>query len=235
MQIKGRGSGFKDQHTGQEHDEPMYLHVAGPDAEMVKTAKELCIDLLANVKEEYERFKERGPQNRGNYGGDRNDRGDRGGYGDRGGRQDSYGGYNNGGHQNHNQVGYGGAQSPVEGQAGTPQDYAAQYAQYYGTTGAATAAGGAADPYAAYGGYEAYMQMYYQYYQQQQATSQSPSNAGASGAVPPPPPPPANDVPPPPPPSNNAPPPPPPGAGTYNAVSDNCPRNRCSCETIVAF
>ena len=27
VQIKGLGSGFVDQETGQEHDEPMYIHV----------------------------------------------------------------------------------------------------------------------------------------------------------------------------------------------------------------
>lgn len=28
VQIKGRGSGFTEYHTGKESDEPMYLHVA---------------------------------------------------------------------------------------------------------------------------------------------------------------------------------------------------------------
>ena len=28
VQIKGRGSGFMEQSTGQESDDPMYLHVA---------------------------------------------------------------------------------------------------------------------------------------------------------------------------------------------------------------
>ncbi|KAF2665651.1 hypothetical protein BT63DRAFT_71084 [Microthyrium microscopicum] len=206
VQIKGRGSGFKDQATQQEHDEPMYLHVAGPDADMVKRAKELCIDLLENVKTEYEKFKERGPQNRGNFNGDRYD-------GRNSNRQDSYGGggggggdrggYNNGGGY---QGGYGGAQSPstpAGGDATGAQsptaagDYAAQYAQYYG-------ANGQADPYAAYGGYQNYVAMYYQYYQQQA-------------------PPPPSEAPPPPPPGGSAPPPPPPGAppgtsGGYSAV-----------------
>merc|ERR1711939_703471 len=31
VQIKGRGSGFMEHGTGAESDEPMYLHVAGPD------------------------------------------------------------------------------------------------------------------------------------------------------------------------------------------------------------
>jgi hypothetical protein len=167
----------------------MYLHVAGPDPDMVRKAKELCIDLLDNVKQEYEKFKERGAQNRGNYG-DRNDRGG------------GYGGYNS------NQY-HGGAQSPTSQGAeasGTPtsaSDYAAQYAQYYGGQ----------DPYAAYGGYQNYVAMYYQYYQQQQGgasttpTAGSPGTPTAPGSVPPPP---AGEAPPPPP-GDTAPPPPPPG------------------------
>lgn len=54
-------------------------------------------------------------------------------------------------------------------------DYAQSYAQYYAATGV--------DPYAAYGGYEAYMKMYYEYYAQQQAGVQQPM-----GDQPPPPP-----------------------------------------------
>lgn len=107
---------------------------------MVMKAKELCEDLIANVKEQYEEFKTRpryqshgsyGDQNRGSYGGG-------GGYGSGGGG----GGYS----------GYG--RQPSEGAAAAPgvsspgnaaADYAAQYAQYYN----------GADPYAAYGGYAA--------------------------------------------------------------------------------
>lgn len=209
VQIKGRGSGFKDPNTGQEHDEPMYLHVAGPDPDMVQRAKELCIDLLENVKTEYEKFKERGAQNRG-YGG---------GYGDRNDRGGNHGGYNR-----QYQDNYGGAQSPTA-QTADPAtaaaaagDYAAQYAQYYGGQ----------DPYAAYGGYQNYVAMYYQYYQQQGGASNAaaptagspgaaPGTPTAPGSVPPPP---ASEAPPPPPPGGAAPPPPPPGGshGAYGAV-----------------
>lgn len=120
---------------------------------MVEKAKELCEDLIANVKEQYEEFKSRPPRYGGDrYGGDRHG-GDRHG-GDR---------YNGGGDRNHSHGGshggsyggYGGYGANTGGAANSPApaagvssptnaaDYAAQYAQYYGTT----------DPYAAYGGY----------------------------------------------------------------------------------
>ncbi|KAJ9665165.1 hypothetical protein H2201_004826 [Coniosporium apollinis] len=214
VQIKGRGSGFLDNATGQESDEPMYLHVAGPDPNEVKRARDLCLDLLDNVKQQYERFKERGPSHDRGYsgggGGGYQNGGHRGSYGDRQ-QHDSY----NGGYSG----GYGGAQSPYAASAmspaaqtpGTPAsatpgtDYAAQYAQYYGGQ----------DPYAAYGGYQNYMNMYYQYYQQQQPGGVQSPPPGASSAPPPP-----SEAPPPPPPGGSAPPPPPSGPppGGYNAV-----------------
>ena len=169
MQIKGRGSGFMEHGSGQESDEPMYLHVAyvelpafsfrrgkfsqhhsGPDPVEVQRAKELCEDLLANVKEQYQRFKDNPPQQRG-YGSGSYGQGDRQGYGSYSG---GYGG------------GYGtpasSAQSPgVQAPPGTPgapgagnsmADYGAQYAQYYGQSGQ--------DPYAQYGGYAGYVAAY---------------------------------------------------------------------------
>ncbi|EEQ28298.1 KH domain-containing protein [Microsporum canis CBS 113480] len=88
VQIKGRGSGFKEHGTNQESDEPMYLHVAGPDPNEVQNAKALCEDLLSNVKEQYEKFKENPPPQRSYHGG--------GGYGHRDRHQ--YGlGYSSGG------------------------------------------------------------------------------------------------------------------------------------------
>lgn len=183
VQIKGRGSGFMEQSTGQESDEPMYLHVAGPDAKDVERAKELCEDLLKNVTEQYERFKEQPPRQQGyNY---NQNRGNYGGYGQAGSPHP--------------------AMSPTS-QAGSPTDYAAQYAQYYGGQ----------DPYAAYGGYQAYMQ-YYQYYQQQAAQQQPAPGAppGTTGAPPGVAPPPPDEAPPPPPPSGS----PPVMGGGYNAVS----------------
>lgn len=115
----------------------------GPDPRMVEKAKELCEDLIGNVKEQYEEFKARPPRfnqrgdghHRDNYrsGGDRNH--DRGGHG-------SYGRYNSDNNAS--------THSPAQGTTSpvNAADYAAQYAQYYG----------GADPYAAYGGYAKYVQ-----------------------------------------------------------------------------
>ncbi|KAL4888999.1 hypothetical protein BDV59DRAFT_210556 [Aspergillus ambiguus] len=192
VQIKGRGSGFMEPQTGRESDDPMFLHVAGPNPDDVKSAKELCEDLLANVREQYQRFKENPPQH--NYGG----------YGQRGDRYNYGGGYGSGyGNQQNSPSTSASPAAQATPGSGTPADYSAQYAQYYGT-----------DPYAAYGGYQNYV-AYYQYYQQaaqaqqQQSQSQSPA---------PPPPPPTSEAPPPPPPGSGSPPPPPPGGGGYSAV-----------------
>ncbi|KAI4189807.1 MAG: hypothetical protein LQ346_005055 [Caloplaca aetnensis] len=197
VQIKGRNSGFMEQSTGRESDEPMYLHVAGPDPKEVQHARELCEDLLGNVKEQYERFKENPPQRSyGGYGGQDN-RQQQGGYS----TANPYGTYGSGG----------GAQSPATPStaatpgppgASSPTDYTAQYAAYY-----ASQPGG--DPYAAYGGYANYV-AYYQYYQQ--AAQQQQQAAPGAGA---PPAPPSGDEPPPPPPPPSG---SPPANGGYNNV-----------------
>ncbi|KAI0398895.1 hypothetical protein F4802DRAFT_611305 [Xylaria palmicola] len=223
VQIKGRGSGYLEASTNRESDEDMYLHVAGPDPNMVDKAKELCEDLVGKVKEEYEDFKTRPPrQHYGGHGGgggygDRYSSGDR--YGDRhgdrydrsGNRSGSYGGH---GSYSNSPAPAGNVASPLPGGAGSPpgasSDYGSQYAQYYGGQ----------DPYAAYGGYAAYVQYYQQYYAAAQAAQQGSPAPGAS-ASPPPPPPPA-EAPPPPPPGGAVPPPPPPPSGSppaYGAVS----------------
>jgi hypothetical protein len=240
VQIKGRGSGYLEQATNRESDEEMFLHVTGPDPVMVEKGKELCEDLILNVREQYEDWKKRPPPpprfGGGGYGdrdrGDRGDR-DRDRDRDRGDRDRGYhGGYHgHGGQNNHGRSGsygqapyqgggdygsHGANEVPANPAAGNGaavnmSDYAAQYAQYYG----------GADPYAAYGGYAGYYQWYQNYMasQGQQAATQSPA-PGASASPPPPPPP--SDAAPPPPPPTSAPPPPPPGApgsgGGYNAV-----------------
>ncbi|KAK4101354.1 hypothetical protein N658DRAFT_425507 [Parathielavia hyrcaniae] len=215
VQIKGRGSGYMEASTGRESDEDMFLHVAGPDPKMVEKAKELCEDLLGNVREQYEDFKSRPPRTYGGGGGG----GGGGGYGGRSGG-DSYHGYNRDNHHQNNSHSYSNSPAPGASASATPPaststptsaaDYAAQYAQYYG-----------ADPYAAYGGYAAYVQMYQQW-AAAQAGQAAGSTAGAPGAsASPPPPPPTEAVPPPPPPSTAPPPPPPsgpPGVGGYSAV-----------------
>jgi hypothetical protein len=221
VQIKGRNSGFLENATGAESDEPMYLHIAGPRPEGVEQAKGLCEQLLEKVRADYQSFKENASQNRFNGGGDRH-----GG----GGGGDRYGGggdrYSNGRpgfeDRNHSQsYGHGGygvhpeaMQSPVAAAAPVPlaSDANAQWAAYYAAQNqqAQTAQAGA-DPYAPYGGYEAYMQYYAYYYQQQQQQSQAAAQPSAPGVAPgsaPPPPPdsaPPGVAPPPPPPSGSPP------------------------------
>ncbi|OAA36776.1 KH domain protein [Beauveria brongniartii RCEF 3172] len=231
VQIKGRGSGYIERDTNQESDEEMFLHVAGPDPGMVEKARDLCKDLIENVREQYEEFRSRPPRQHGDRGGysDRGDRGDRGyggdrrgGYNDRGG--DHYSSRGGGGGDSYS--GYG-RQSSDSGSrtaaaatdASANADYNAQYAQYY-----AQAAANGQDPYAAYGGYANYVAMYQQYYAQYQQGQAGAAQSPAPGAsASPQPPPPSDSAPPPPPPSSAAPPPPPsgspPGApGGYSAV-----------------
>ncbi|KHO02013.1 KH domain protein [Metarhizium album ARSEF 1941] len=212
VQIKGRGSGYLEGATNRESDEEMYLHVAGPDPSMVEKGKELCEDLVANVKEQYEEFKSRPPRyndRAGPHGGDRyrggNDR-----HHDRGSQ--SYGGY---GQDRYGQDQNASTNSPAHGTnspATNAADYAAQYAQYYGS----------ADPYAAYGGYANYVALYQQYYGAQAIqTAGAPGQAAATTSASPPPPPPSEAAPPPPPPPSAALPPPPSGSppgGSYSAV-----------------
>ncbi|KAI0765329.1 eukaryotic type KH-domain type I [Fomes fomentarius] len=57
VQIKGLGSGFVDQETGHEHDEPMFIHVTGPDEQQVQRAKALTEDLLEVVRGEHAKVK----------------------------------------------------------------------------------------------------------------------------------------------------------------------------------
>ncbi|KAK3493141.1 hypothetical protein B0T13DRAFT_402990 [Neurospora crassa] len=130
VQIKGRGSGYIEASTGRESDDDMYLHVAGPDPKMVEKAKELCEDLMENVKQQYEEFKS----------------------------HHHHGGHHDNSHHSSytNSPAPGGGPSvapptPTAPAAATT-DYAAQYAQYYGGAAATDpyAAAGAADPYAAY-------------------------------------------------------------------------------------
>ncbi|KAB5528176.1 hypothetical protein GE09DRAFT_1178036 [Coniochaeta sp. 2T2.1] len=236
VQIKGRGSGFLELATGRESDEDMFLHVAGPDPKMVEKAKELCEDLLANVKEQYEEFKSRPPRtygDRGSYGGDRGgyggdrqhgdrgsyggDRGGGGGYGgDRGGYGGDRGGYggDRGGYGDRSQSnpgsygGYGGSPAPPAPAVSSP---AAP------PSASATPAPGAdyAAQYAQYYGtaaagadpYAAYGG-YAAYMQMYQQWYAAAQAAGTAGTAAPPPG--QSASPPPPPPSEAAPPPPPP-------------------------
>ncbi|KAF8892158.1 hypothetical protein BD779DRAFT_1798808 [Infundibulicybe gibba] len=53
VQIKGIGSGFIDQETGKESDEPLYIHITGPEEGQVARAKVLTEDLLLVVRSEH--------------------------------------------------------------------------------------------------------------------------------------------------------------------------------------
>ncbi|KAK0514201.1 hypothetical protein JMJ35_002818 [Cladonia borealis] len=190
VQIKGRNSGFMEHGTNRESDEPMYLHVAGPDPAMVAEAKKLCESLLDNVREQYIRFKENPPQQRA-YG---YQQGGAGGNDRQPSYPNAYGSYP--GVQSPTSATAAPAAPPGPPGASSPTDYSAQYAAYYGSS----------DPYAAYGGYQNYV-AYYQYYSQQQQQAQAP------GAAPPAPP--TDDAAPPPPPPSGS---PPAANGGYNAV-----------------
>ena len=198
---------------------------SGSHIDKVAKAKELCVSLLQAVKENYDSFKERGPSR--DHGRDHGRDGHGRGHGH---RQDSYGGGHGGGHGGGYGGGYGGNQgqgysnnnnnngmapSPTNSQspasAAANSDLMAQWTAYYAQQGV--------DPYAAYGGYENYVQYYQQYYYNQAGGEQAP---GAAPGQP-------SDQPPPPPPGDSGPPPPPPPAGgngpaSYSQVSTN--RNR---------
>ncbi|TFK28567.1 hypothetical protein FA15DRAFT_665283 [Coprinopsis marcescibilis] len=53
VQIKGLGSGFIDQETGQEETVPLYIHITGPEEGQVARAKVLTEDLLLVVRQEH--------------------------------------------------------------------------------------------------------------------------------------------------------------------------------------
>lgn len=124
------------------------VFLSGREQEMVDKGKELCEDLIDNVKQQYEEFKNRPPRG---YGGGGGGGGHRGGYGDHGPPRggDSYTPYGGSSYRNEGRPASPRATASASATppaTGTP-DYAAQYAQYYGGQ----------DPYAAYGGYAAYV------------------------------------------------------------------------------
>ncbi|POR38120.1 Uncharacterized protein TPAR_01682 [Tolypocladium paradoxum] len=204
VQIKGLGSGYLEVATNRESDEDMFLHVTGPDIRFVEKAKELCEDLIANVKEQYEEWRTRPPRHhdRGGYGGDSY----------RGGRSHDHSSYSSYGRQGADQAKAPGSSSaPGANAAATTADWS-QYAQYYANA-SANANGAGSDPYAAYGGYANYV-AWYNYYYQAQAGQAAPGQAAPGQSAAPPPPP--SEAAPPPPPSDAA--PPPPDGGDFNSV-----------------
>lgn len=67
IQLKGRGSGFKEL-DGMESSEPLYAHITCPSEEGMEKAKNLFQDLLTTVRAEYERFRASNPYATGGYG-----------------------------------------------------------------------------------------------------------------------------------------------------------------------
>ena len=142
---------------------------SGPDPKEVQRAKELCEDLLSNVREQHQRHRDNPPQRA--YGGQGGNQGYSSSYGS--GYGSTYGGYGGYG------AGYGGQASPsaavqspsaapgtgAPGAGGGATDYSAQWAQYF-----------AQNPQAA--------QYYYQ-----QAQQQPPQPIHTPSNDPPPPPP----------------------------------------------
>ncbi|PWW75299.1 hypothetical protein C7212DRAFT_198410 [Tuber magnatum] len=165
VQIKGRGSGFMEHGLGHESDEPLYLHVTGPDPREVQRAKELCDDLLASVKSQYEDHKKQPqPIRFPSYGGGSNANLYTSPMSGQGQPQGQNQGHNpHGLNHSHGQS----APPPPPPPSGPPPQQAATAAS--GAPGAPGAPGashvnpysayyGGADPYAPYGGYQAYMQ-----------------------------------------------------------------------------
>ncbi|KAG8826425.1 hypothetical protein FRC17_008259 [Serendipita sp. 399] len=57
VQIKGIGSGFYETETGRESDEPMHIHITGPEDGQIARAKDLALDLLEVVRVEWAKAK----------------------------------------------------------------------------------------------------------------------------------------------------------------------------------
>ncbi|WVF69771.1 hypothetical protein IAT40_004550 [Kwoniella sp. CBS 6097] len=143
VQIKGQGSGFLENDTGRESDEPMHINIAAPNQEQIDRAKVLCEDLLVVLREEWQKARDASQHHQ-----------QRGPGGPGGVYQQGYGTY-----------------APQHGGQGQGQDpYAAYYAQQNGQSAtpaaqaaATPAAGGSATPAEgtdAWGQYAAYWAAY---------------------------------------------------------------------------
>ncbi|KAG0210909.1 hypothetical protein BGX28_008746 [Mortierella sp. GBA30] len=209
VQLKGRGSGYLEEDTRLESDEPLYINILGHTQEDVDAAENLCKDLVETVRAEHEKMKSRPPVPQEPYG-----------HGRYGGRPSHYNsGYHHGRYQgsqhsqyqqqprhdyNYNQQYHTPPPPPPPGVPAPPSNPPLPPgppppppAEQPATSAAASAPGtsaAAADPSTqaySYDQYEAYNQYYYQqqYYQQygqyyQQAYAQpGAEQAAGSGAV----------------------------------------------------
>ncbi|EPX74694.1 RNA-binding protein [Schizosaccharomyces octosporus yFS286] len=57
VQIKGQGSAFIEPSTNRESDEPLHLCIMSHDMNNIQKAKPLCEDLIANVHQQYQAWK----------------------------------------------------------------------------------------------------------------------------------------------------------------------------------
>lgn len=206
VQIKGRGSGFFERETNEESNEPMFLHVTGPDPKEVQHAKELCEDLLNNVKGQWQQFKDNPPPrnfDRGDRGYNQRDenRGSQGGYGNNNGGGSAYGGYSNGGQSSYGTQGgqgyggsYGASGSPATPVVSNSPAHAANDVSASATPGqqeqwAQWQQWAQQNPEAASAYYQQYYAQYSQYYGQgAQGAQAAPSQQAPGGTVQSPPP-----------------------------------------------
>ncbi|WVQ98087.1 hypothetical protein IAU59_005209 [Kwoniella sp. CBS 9459] len=170
VQIKGQGSGFLENDTGRESDEPMHINIAAPNQEQIDRAKVLCEDLLVVLREEWQKARDASQNQRGpgGPGGVYQQ-----GYGtyapQHGGQGGPHGGHGQGGYQGQGQA-QGGYQGQAQGQGQGQDPYAAYYAQQNGQTGtpgtqaaaapAAAASGTPAEGTDAWAQYAAYWAAY---------------------------------------------------------------------------
>ncbi|WWC67984.1 uncharacterized protein I206_101903 [Kwoniella pini CBS 10737] len=122
VQIKGQGSGFMENDTGRESDDPMHINIAAPTQDQIDRAKVLCNDLLEVLRQEWSKARDAMAAQQQQH------------HGQGGVYQQGYGSY-----------------AAPQGQQGGQDAYAAYYAQQNGQNGTPTsapsatpAAGGAA-------------------------------------------------------------------------------------------
>ncbi|CAO3589452.1 unnamed protein product [Absidia cylindrospora] len=65
IQLRGKGSGFYEQETGMESEEPLHIHISTPRQEMLPKAVQLAKDLIGTIKEEVEKRNQHNSYNRG--------------------------------------------------------------------------------------------------------------------------------------------------------------------------
>ncbi|BFZ56135.1 hypothetical protein PYCC9005_003177 [Savitreella phatthalungensis] len=75
IQLKGHGSGYEETSTGREAEEPMFLHITGPDPAEVSRATGMVQDLITSVLEKYEEWRQGEALHNGSSGSGYRDRG----------------------------------------------------------------------------------------------------------------------------------------------------------------